>query len=397
MEYLSVVLKGHDGIVQGMEFSKDSRRVVTRSRDGTAKVWVLEGGDALRTLKGLPGIEDDDLRSRFINETLFARLTPDGARLIALTDEPKATISIKPVMGLGGTAFDSPHGPLNVWDLKTGTLQWAFPGFDKGIACVDLSANGNLLAAGQHDTLYFKRVYRNLLKSGERGSQVKTDDPTSVWVWDLRTGEMVQDLEGHDGKVEMVKFSPDNDRLISSDARSTRLWDVTTGDPLRLFEQAQFVQDCSFLPDGKRVMLQSPGRAGIWSLETGKMLARFSTDGRWADVRQCVISPSGDLAACVSFSSTVDLRSTTTGEVVRQLGGSRSMVTTVAFNPSGELLAAGSEDKTVKVWGALTGKLVRTLEGHKASVTSVVFSPDGRWLGSTSLDFTARLWPVGAL
>ncbi|MCB1094284.1 MAG: protein kinase [Verrucomicrobiae bacterium] len=396
MDYLSRIFK-HDDVVLAMEFSEDSKHMVTRSRDGVARVWNSKSDAPLRLLKGLPEIMDDDLRSQFVDETLFARFSADASRLVTLTDEPKARVSLKPVLGFGGTEIDSPYAPLRVWNVDSGLVERAFPRADKAIASVDLSSDGRLLAAGQHDRLEFKTVFRSSSKSGSRGSQKRTDSPTSAWIWDMETGNIIHELEGHEGRILVVAFSTDNGLLVSADSSKARLWDAASGKQLCTFKKSAYVEQCVFLPDGKRVLLRSPGKVGIWSLETGDMLTRFTINGRQTDIRQCTLSPDGKLVACFTqYSNSLYLCSSASGEVVQELEGHRSEINSAAFHPSGEWLATASEDKTVNIWNTSMGTLVRTLEGHKQPVTSVIFSPDGLWLGSTSRDFTARLWPVAA-
>ena len=47
-----LTLKGHTGIVTSASFSPDGSRVVTGSRDRTAKVWDAKSGAEVLTLKG---------------------------------------------------------------------------------------------------------------------------------------------------------------------------------------------------------------------------------------------------------------------------------------------------------------------------------------------------------
>ena len=50
-----LTLKGHTGSVWSASFSPDGSRIVTGSRDKTAKVWDAKTGAELLTLKGHTG------------------------------------------------------------------------------------------------------------------------------------------------------------------------------------------------------------------------------------------------------------------------------------------------------------------------------------------------------
>ncbi len=395
MDYLSRVLK-HDDIVLGMEFSDDGSLAVTRARDGVARIWNPENDSPVRSLTGLPEIEDDDLRRQFVDETLFARLSPNGTKLVTLTDEPRAKVSFNSILGVGGLEIDSPYAPLRVWDVETARIEQAFPKVNKGIASMDMSADGRLVAAGQHEKLKFKTVFRSFAKSGSHGDHESAEGPTSVRLWDTATGNEIHELEGHEGTVQMVGFSDNGRLLVSADRNETRLWETSSGEQLLSFDKSAHMQHVDFLPGDKQVLLWAHGKAGIWSLATGEMTTRLSIHGHLTDIRHCEISSNNELVACVTDSNIAYLCSSDSGEVVRKLDGHQSKITAVAFHPLNGQLATASEDKTIKDWDASSGNLIRTLEGHTQTITSLTFSSDGRWFGSTSRDFTARLWPVSA-
>ncbi|MDB2346524.1 serine/threonine protein kinase [Verrucomicrobiales bacterium] len=395
MDYLSRVLN-HEAVVLGIEFSEDSTHVVTRDRDGEAKVWNPENATGVRAFTGLPEVKDADLRQQFTDETLFARLSPDSSKLVAFTEESKAKVDRNSVLGFGGLKIDPPYAPLRIWNVESAQLEHAFPKKNKGIASVDLSPDGGVVAAGQHEQLKLTTVFRSFAKSGIHGNNELAEGPTSVWLWDTETGDEIHELQGHEGTVQMVGFSDDGSYLVSADRRETRLWETSSGNELFRFEKSSHIQRVDFLPGGKEVLLASSGRAGIWSLATGDMRTRFFVRGPSTDIRHSAISPDGKHVACLTDSNIAYLCSSDSGEVVRELSGHQSMIKAVTFHPSNGQVATASEDKTIKVWDASTGKLIRTLEGHTKPVTSLTFSPDGEWLGSTSRDFTARLWPVRA-
>jgi WD40 repeat protein len=50
----------------------------------------------------------------------------------------------------------------------------------------------------------------------------------AVQLWDVATASRLTSLEGHEGKVNCLAYSPDGTRLASgSSDRTVRLWDVT--------------------------------------------------------------------------------------------------------------------------------------------------------------------------
>jgi WD40 repeat protein len=151
-------------------------------------------------------------------------------------------------------------------------------------------------------------------------------------------------IEGHEGVVTSVAFSPDNgSRIVSgSDDTTVRIWDTSTGEALATLNgHDRPVASVAFSPDGSRIV-------------------SGSTD------------------------HTVRIWDTSTGEALATLEGHEREVRSVAFSPDGSRIVSGSYDKTVRIWDTSTGEALTTLEGHEESVTSVAFSPDGSRIISRS-------------
>lgn len=59
----------------------------------------------------------------------------------------------------------------------------------------------------------------------------------TVRLWNPRNGKLIHVLEGHDGWVQAVTFSPDGIYVASAcDDDSVRVWDIVTGTCIKLLE-----------------------------------------------------------------------------------------------------------------------------------------------------------------
>src|SRR5262249_55244594 len=74
------VLRGHDGYVGSGAFSPDGSRVVTASRDKTARIWDAASAKEIAVLRG----HDTDVRS--------AAFSPDGSRIVTASADKTARI-----------------------------------------------------------------------------------------------------------------------------------------------------------------------------------------------------------------------------------------------------------------------------------------------------------------
>jgi hypothetical protein len=77
---LVLTFRGEEGEISCIAFSPNAQRIITGSRDQTAKVWEVSSGTALLTLKG----HSDDI--------LAAAFSPDGRRIITGSRDQTARI-----------------------------------------------------------------------------------------------------------------------------------------------------------------------------------------------------------------------------------------------------------------------------------------------------------------
>ena len=106
----------------------------------------------------------------------------------------------------------------------------------------------------------------------------------TVRLWDAETGETIRTLQGHNGDVRCVAWSPDPDRqhiASGSDDRTVRIWDPETGQQQYVLEgHTDHVVAVSFLDGGR--LLASLGENGaviFWRTDTWAEVMRVDKIG----------------------------------------------------------------------------------------------------------------------
>lgn len=128
----------------------------------------------------------------------------------------------------------------------------------------------------------------------------------------------------------------------------------------------------------------------LWAVSTGASLRLF--EGHQGDINDCTFSPDGKLVLSASDDKTLRLWDASTGQVIHVLFGHENNVQRCSFSPDGRFILSASFDKTVRVWDVGSGKNLSTHLGYTQDVWSSSFTPDGRYVISACGDHKLRLW-----
>jgi WD40 repeat protein/post-segregation antitoxin (ccd killing protein) len=147
----------------------DGRRVVSASEDQTLKVWDLESGRAVATLKG------------HADWVSACAVTPDGQRVVSASGDKT----------------------LKVWDLKSGRVLATMEGHADVVRTCAVTPDGLRVVSASEDK--------------------------TLKVWGLESGHALATLDGHAGWVNACAVTPDGLRVISaSNDKTLKVWDLAT-------------------------------------------------------------------------------------------------------------------------------------------------------------------------
>jgi WD40 repeat protein/serine/threonine protein kinase len=276
---------GHTDSVLSAVFSRDGTRVLSASRDQTARTWISDTGLPVNTVTGRPAIFDGNRFQEGHEYDLFVmRFFPDGRRLLT-------------------SGFD---GEMRIWDSQLGESfgrELATLPFTSMYGVVDISRDGQwILTAGRGST---RRQDDAPLRQAEIEEQ-SYEAQAQLWntdsVLENRRPRPAVMLKGvHRFRVTTVAISPDNSRLLTGDREGRLvLWDAKTGKPVgqpRVLHAGEVVKS-QFFRDGKRLLTAGVDRRVVlWNVvksESEFVLERIQQFDQEGMVDNLAVSPLED-------------------------------------------------------------------------------------------------------
>jgi WD40 repeat protein len=303
----------------------------------------------------------------------------------------------------GRMLFAAGRWRIDAYELAGGQRARALP--QRGGQSCAFSADGSVVAVG--DALGTVRVWetepygavssltstRYSSAFGAAGAFVVSQGPgASVSLVEARTSRLLALFAGHRSTPTTFDVDAASTVALSAARDDVRVWDLTSGAPLRAFSGhfQRTSRSACLSHDGRKVAFTTRDGVLVHAIADGARLASYATPRGALGI---AFSPDGAVLA-VAMDDSVDLWSTASQERVAQLTA-RGRPHSVAFRPDGKLLAAGMWDNSVEVFDLRTEGRVARLRGHTATVWDVEFNPEApHLLASSGADGTVRLWDV---
>jgi len=327
-----------------------------------------------------------------------------------------------------------------IWDVTDGEIVVKLTGHTDSVTTAGFSSDGELVSTGGMDGRV--RVWRRVGKENHRTWEFLTElqgpdevmwlrwhpkgpvllagsNDSTVWLWQLPSGNIMQVFAGHTGPVQCGDFTPDGKRIVTACGDNTLIyWDPRSPTPLfKLTRQnARFdlggITSLGINPASTiAVVGGTEGGVRVVSLSKGEVISALGGHTEGESVEAIVFvniigAADGSSASVGSAGAGTVVTGATDGKVcIWDLNTSRlrttlehkDAVTSILVHPTKpHLVIPSSADHTLRTWDARAGTLIREHKGHQELINGAALGHGGDIVISASDDATCLVFGTGA-
>lgn len=292
----------------------------------------------------------------------------------------------------------SSHSALALWNLATGTRRVTLLKPEAGVPearAIAFSTNSQQLFAG--------------LSNG------------NIQIWETSQGKSLRSWTAHSGGVRAIALSTGGNIVVSGGDTTLKVWD-STGRLLRTLQlsagesQPSAVQSVQISPDNQRLAVATGRTIQLWNIGTGQLIkvtvsttAQNQTTFGPSLPQAMAFSPDSRYLATLDTDNSIKLWDASNGARVITLRQHQHPIQALAFRPDGQTLISRDANQSVLFWNLSTFQSDRSISvasGNApgpvdtsdaiATPQPIILSPDGQIfvVPLTSADFPQSRFAV---
>jgi WD40 repeat protein len=278
-----------------------------------------------------------------------------GLVMQTMHDNRKSLVGSSPFQSPSRAVAFSPNGNfiasgsypgVAIFDVSTGTVVRSYPrtSYTNALA---YSPDGQKIAAGS------------------AGVQLPANYPGSIEILDVNSWSNLISIPVPNGGVRALSFSPDGQSIAAARVNGeVAIFDVNSGQLKMSFGNIalDYIMSVAFSPDGRTIVTSGgsatnwhEGQVTLWDVQSGQML-KVAKDGSRGE--SVTFSPDGTKVAAGNADGAVRVYSLPSLTLIAQSGPTtfgnnnvhQGFVQSIVFSRDSKLLLSGSNDQSIKTW-----------------------------------------------
>lgn len=373
------VLKGHEGVIWGIDYDEKHEQLISGSSDKHVILW--ECNETKYCKRKVLDAHDSVIWNVHYNS--------DGTLFVSTGDDYE----------------------FKVWDAYKYRMLYAVKGYTNLLRNIHISnVNGEIYVAGDDTNIRefdlkvqgnVKRFFsghtnrvRHIDVSNDGKQMLSCGDDGCVILWNLVTREK-KCYRGHEKRVWSVCFIDNTHFASAGEENDIYLWETSKSKPIAFLKgHTNWIWDISY--NATQKLLVSAGEDNtcrIWDVQKRKEIHCFVEHKKWLFAAS--FDASGQYVITASADHTANIYDINKKELICTLSGHMGWVWSAIFIEE-NILATGSQDSTIRIWKidyeqkmAICEKI---LKKHDSWVVSLEYSKELKLLFSASADETVKMW-----
>ena len=217
-------------------------------------------------------------------------------------------------------------------------------------------------------------------------------------IWEWKSESYIYKQQGLLNEITVISYSNDSSQIScgSNDGR-IKIYDTSNSQCLNTFiDHNMKITGLQYCPNKSNVLISCSYDGTVRAFDLIKYKNfRIMTIPKLTKFTCCSVDFTGEIICAGSLETyIIYIWSLKTGDLIDNLTGHSSPISTIKFSNISDMLVSGSWDNTVKIWELYSKKGIGETLSHNSKIISIDISPDDKEIAVSTLNGELYTWDI---